>query len=81
MTSVPDNRVLIPGQTCWRVEHADQFACVIDGADNFRHVRASMLRARHRIMLVGWDFDARMTFERGVKTLPGPNKLGAFLTP
>lgn len=38
-----------------------------------------MLRARHRIMLIGWDFDARMTFERGVKTLPGPNQLGAFL--
>ena len=37
-----------------------------------------MLRARHRIMLIGWDFDARMTFERGVKTLPGPNQLGAF---
>lgn len=38
-----------------------------------------MLRARHRILLIGWDFDARMTFERGVKTLPGPNQLGAFL--
>ena len=32
-----------------------------------------------RIMLIGWDFDARMTFERGAKTLPGPNQLGAFL--
>ena len=58
---------------------ADRFACIIDGADYFEHVKASMLRARHRIMLIGWDFDARMTFERGVKTLPGPNQLGAFL--
>src|SRR6201996_1390266 len=38
-----------------------------------------MLRARHRIILVGWDFDARMTFERGTKLLPGPNQLSAFL--
>ena len=38
-----------------------------------------MLRAQHRIMIIGWDLDARMTFERGEKTLPGPNQLGAFL--
>jgi hypothetical protein len=30
-----------------------------------------MLRAQHRIMLIAWDLDARMTFERGAKTLPG----------
>ena len=74
-----DDPVLIPGQTCWRVARADQFACVIDGADYFRHVKSAMLRAQHRIILIGWDFDARMTFERGDKALPGPNQLGAFL--
>ena len=74
-----DDRLLMPGRTCWRLERADQYACIIDAADYFKHVKAAMLRARHRIMLIGWDFDARMTFERGVKTLPGPNQLGAFL--
>jgi phosphatidylserine/phosphatidylglycerophosphate/cardiolipin synthase-like enzyme len=74
-----DDRLLTPGQTCWRVAHADQFACVIDAADYFKHVKAAMLRARHRIMLIAWDLDARMTFERGPKTLLGPNQLGAFL--
>ena len=74
-----DDRLLIPGETCWRIARADQFACIIDAADYFKHAKAAMLRARHRIMLVGWDLDARMTFERGVKTLPGPNQLGAFL--
>jgi phosphatidylserine/phosphatidylglycerophosphate/cardiolipin synthase-like enzyme len=77
--SVPDDRLLNPGQTCWRVARADQFACIIDAAEYFKHVKAAMLRARHRIMLIGWDFDARVTFERGGKTLPGPNQLGAFL--
>lgn len=74
-----DERLLIPGQTCWRVARADRWAHIIDAADYFRHVKAAMLRARHRIMLIGWDFDARTTFERGAKTLPGPNQLGAFL--
>jgi phosphatidylserine/phosphatidylglycerophosphate/cardiolipin synthase-like enzyme len=76
---VRDDRLLTPGQTCWRVAQADQFACIIDAADYFTHVKAAMLRARHRIMLIGWDFDARMVFERGARTLPGPNQLGAFL--
>jgi phosphatidylserine/phosphatidylglycerophosphate/cardiolipin synthase-like enzyme len=74
-----DDRLLTPGQTCWQVAHADQFACVIDGADYFRHAKVAMLRAQHRIMLIGWDFDAWTTFERGDKKLPGPNQLGAFL--
>ncbi|OBK13647.1 phospholipase D-like domain-containing protein [Mycobacterium asiaticum] len=74
-----DERLLIPGQTCWRVARADQFAGIIDAADYFRHVKTAMLRARHRIMLIAWDLDARMAFERGAKTLPGPNQLGAFI--
>ncbi len=76
---VPDDRLLIPGQTCWRTDRADRFACIVDAAEYFRHVKAAMLRARRRIILIGWDFDARTTFERGAKTLPGPNQLGAFL--
>lgn len=72
-------RILIPGQTCWRVRRADQFACIIDGADYFRHAKAAMLAAQHRIILIGWDFDTRILLERGGKTLPGPNVLGAFL--
>ena len=74
-----DDRLLIPGETCWRVARAEQFACVIDAADYFKHVKAAMLRAQHRIVLIGWDFDARMTFERGAKSLPGPNQLATFL--
>jgi phosphatidylserine/phosphatidylglycerophosphate/cardiolipin synthase-like enzyme len=76
---VRNDRLLTPGHTCWRVARADQFACIVDAADYFKHLKAAMLRARHRIMLIGWDFDARMTFERGAPTLPGPNQLGTFL--
>jgi phosphatidylserine/phosphatidylglycerophosphate/cardiolipin synthase-like enzyme len=76
---VIDDQLLTPGQTCWRVAQAGQFACIIDAADYFKHVKAAMLRAQHRIMLIGWDLDVRMTFERGGRTLPGPNRLGSLL--
>ncbi len=74
-----DGRVLVPGKTCWRLERAEQFACIIDAADYFRHAKAAMLRARRRIVLIGWDFDTRILLERGGATLPGPNQLGFFL--
>lgn len=76
---MPDDRVLIPGETCWRLERADQFAVIVDAADYFRHTKAAMLRARERIVLIGWDFDTRTIFEPGGKTLPGHNELGPFL--
>lgn len=72
-------RLLEAGRTCWRLERADNFACIVDGADYFRHAKAAMLRAQDRIILVGWDFDTRIALERGGRTLPGPNRLGAFL--
>jgi len=73
------DRLLNAGQTCWRVERADQFACIIDGADYLRHCKAAMLNAQRRIVLIGWDFDIRTTLEPQGKTLQGPNQLGAFL--
>ena len=71
--------MLVPGDTCWRVERADKLACIIDGADYFYHCKAALLRAQRRVVLIGWDFDTRTTFEHGRKTLPGPNQLGTFL--
>jgi phospholipase D1/2 len=73
------HRLLTPGETCWRVERSDNFAPIVDAADYFRHCKAAMMRAERRIMLVGWDFDTRVTFERGAKTMRGPNQLGTFL--
>lgn len=74
-----DDRVLVAGQTCWQVAPTDRFSYIVDGADYLRHAKAAMLRAQHRIILIGWDFDAGTTFEMGKTTMPGPNQLGAFL--
>ena len=39
-----------------------------------------MLKAKHCIMLIGWDFDTRIKFEPEKQTLEGPNRLGEFLS-
>lgn len=75
-----DKRILTPGRNCWRIETASRLALVIDAADYFRLVKAAMLKARHSIMLIGWDFDTRIRFEPGRRTLEGPNRLGAFIS-
>ena len=71
--------LLIPGDTCWRVERANRFAFIVDAADYYRHAKQAILSARHSVLLVGWDFDSRIEFEPEGATLEGPNKLGPFL--
>ncbi len=51
---------LSAGSNCWRLERATCATVIIDAADYFRFVRAAGLKARQRIILVGWDFDARI---------------------
>ena len=74
-----DEPLLVPGRTCWQVATAQRFAPIIDGADYLAHVKAAMLRAERRIMLIGWDFDYRTAFEPTGATLSGPDHLGPFL--
>jgi phosphatidylserine/phosphatidylglycerophosphate/cardiolipin synthase-like enzyme len=71
--------LLRPGETCWRMEHADRMRLVVDAADYFRAAKAAMLAAKHTIYLIGWDFDTRIKLEPQGRTLDGPNKLGRFL--
>ncbi|MGP9821007.1 phospholipase D-like domain-containing protein [Salinarimonas sp. NSM] len=74
----PD-RILRPGDTCWRIAHADRAGLVVDAQDYFKAVKEAMLAARDTIMLIGWDFDLRIKLEPEGATLEGPNTLGAFL--
>jgi len=81
MTAIdPQEPVLVPGVTCWRTERAGRFTRLVDGADYLYYVKEAMLGARRRIMIVGWDLDARTAFEAGGTSLSGPNYLGLFLT-
>lgn len=74
------DELLVPGETCWRIERADRLALIVDAAGYFRAVKAAMLAARHTIMLIGWDFDTRIAFEPQGATVEGPERLGEFLT-
>ncbi|RJE80713.1 phospholipase [Paracoccus sp. JM45] len=67
-----------PGQNCWRVEQAGRFAVIADADDYFRAVRRAMLQARHSILMVGWDFDARIKLGDASDD-GGPAKLGDFV--
>ena len=78
-TDQRNESLIVPGKTCWRSAPADRYAVIVDGADYLWHVKAAMLNARHRIVIIGWDLDYRTAFERGETTLEGPNNLGPFL--
>src|SRR5262245_13429178 len=70
--------IVAPGRNCWRVERASRAALIVDADAYFEAGRAAMLKARRRIMLIGWDFDARIRL--GARGLPGaPETLGDFM--
>lgn len=62
----------------WRLAEARRASLIVDADDYFRAARLAMLEARHRIMLIGWDFDARIHLGRESKA-EGPERLGEFV--
>lgn len=66
-----------PGETCWRVEHADRARLIVDADAYFAAARAAMRAARKRIMLIGWDFDARIRI--GEEGDGAPPTIGEFI--
>ena len=71
--------MLSAGENCWRIEKAAKASVVIDAAEYFRVARDAMLHAKRRIILVGWDFDARIALDMD-RTDDGPRRLGRFIT-
>ncbi|MBU6448423.1 MAG: phospholipase [Rhodospirillales bacterium] len=69
--------LLKEGHNCWRTEPAERFSFIVDAADYFVAARKAMLKARHSIYLIGWDFDARI--QLGDCTDDGPRPLGDFI--
>jgi phosphatidylserine/phosphatidylglycerophosphate/cardiolipin synthase-like enzyme len=71
--------LLRPGENCWRIERAHRATVIVDAADYFRAARAAMMAARRRIMLIGWDFDARIELIPGEESPDAPRRLGDFI--
>ena len=63
----------------WRVERATRATVIVDADGYFTALRSAMLKAERRILLVGWDFDARINFAHGGQD-GGPPTVGAFIS-
>jgi phosphatidylserine/phosphatidylglycerophosphate/cardiolipin synthase-like enzyme/uncharacterized membrane protein YdjX (TVP38/TMEM64 family) len=70
---------LEPGRNCCRVADAERLALSIEGESYFRAVRRSMLQARRRIAIVGWDLHSRVELSRGDEEDGLPTALGDLL--
>ena len=69
----------------WRYAKASRAHVVVDAAAYFELMQDSMLEARQRIFMIGWDFDSRIRLGGGRRwwNLPRrnrfPARLGAFI--
>jgi phospholipase D1/2 len=73
-----DSQLFQPGRNCWRVEHADRAAFVVDGDAYFTAFAEAARLAQHSILITGWDFHSRTPLawgENGGKSA----ELGKFL--
>ncbi|MGY2128549.1 phospholipase D-like domain-containing protein [Blastococcus sp. SYSU DS0617] len=60
---VADGAVLVPGETCWRIERAARYAVFVDAADYFAVLKQAVLRAERRVLFIGWDFEPRIRMD------------------
>jgi phosphatidylserine/phosphatidylglycerophosphate/cardiolipin synthase-like enzyme len=78
MPTIDQSEQIASAPTHWRIEQATRAAVIVDADDYFNAAREAMLDARERIMLVGWDFDARIKLG-DVSNDGGPATVGEFI--
>lgn len=75
--------LLQPGDTCWRTSLAERATLLVDGEEYFAALRTALLRARHLIVIAGWDFDTRIHLpprpNASGEALSAPSQLGELL--
>lgn len=71
--------LLQPGRNCWRIETAGRAACLVDGETYFAAAKQALLRARHSVMLLGWNFAEHASLEPGKVDPDWPDGIGDFL--
>jgi phospholipase D1/2 len=71
--------LLQAGRNCWRIEHAQRFAMLVDADAYFRAVRAAIRNARHSIFILSWDIDSRTHLVPDGANDGYPEALGDFL--
>jgi phosphatidylserine/phosphatidylglycerophosphate/cardiolipin synthase-like enzyme/uncharacterized membrane protein YdjX (TVP38/TMEM64 family) len=78
-THMRNGGLFAPGRNCWRIEHADRLAFLIDGAEYFAAVRSAIAQARHSVFILAWDFDSRTRLMPQGAGDGYPEELGEFL--
>ena len=71
--------LLVPGETCWRIERADRHAVFVDAADYFATLKQAVLRAERRVLFIGWDFDPRIRLDPRTPGRAHDDRLGPVL--
>jgi phosphatidylserine/phosphatidylglycerophosphate/cardiolipin synthase-like enzyme len=78
-----DDSSVEPG--VWRYAPATRASVIVDAADYFALMQQAMLKARRRVLLIGWDFDTRIHLAQGRRWWQRPWKreypvrLGSFI--
>ena len=71
---------IFESESIWCHAKATRAHPVIDAAEYFEIIQAAMMNAKHRIMLIGWDFDTRIDLSRSRRKKGDPPKrLGDFI--
>lgn len=69
-----------PGHSCYRIAPATRATVIVDADGYFGAARAAMMKAKKRIVLIGWDFDARIKLcSVGAEDDGAPAKVGDFI--
>lgn len=69
----------------WRYARASRVRVIVDAAGYFDLMQQAMLKARQRVLLIGWDFDTRIHLTRGRRWWQKgfrstyPSRLGSFI--
>jgi phospholipase D1/2 len=71
--------IAVEGVNCWRRVRANRVAFLIDGATYFDVFAQAVERARHSILVAGWDFNARILLRRDGSRRDTPDRLGDLL--
>ncbi|WP_328597943.1 phospholipase D-like domain-containing protein [Croceibacterium soli] len=78
-----DDSSVEPG--VWRYAKVKRAAVIVDAADYFALMQQAMLKARRRILMIGWDFDTRIHLAIGRRWWQKawrrkcPARLGSFI--
>lgn len=58
-TTLDARAVLIPGDTCWRVETAERLSILMENEAYFDALSSALDKARRSVVVLGWQFDPR----------------------